>query len=320
MERMGQLGAVGLALESSWGVPVAATRYVEARRADIARLVSYEIPDTLRGTRARRQIRAGAESYAGGIGFDVSASGVGELLKATFGTVTTTLVTSTADGHVYEHTFRRTDATALPSLTIEQNMGGLTSRQIAGVRVNRLTLSLAPGHSLAGEADCRGQSEALITPTTPSYTLDEPLHHTGFTAEVDGEESREIEAFELSFGNNLVDDILTAGGSASIARLPAGTFAVSGRMALGFESVDAYQTFTGADMTSLQFTLAGATIVSTWRYLLQVDLPRVRYTAVDVPLIPGRLAYEIGFEALLDPTQTPPTEAVVTLRNGVAEY
>jgi hypothetical protein len=91
MERMGQLGAVGLALEASWGVPVASARYLEARRADIARTIAYEIPETIRGTRARRQVRAGANSYAGGIGFDVSAEGIGEILKATLGTVTTTL-------------------------------------------------------------------------------------------------------------------------------------------------------------------------------------------------------------------------------------
>ncbi len=320
MERMGQLGAVGLAMEASWGAPVTATRYLEVSRADISRAISYEIPDPIRGTRGRRQVRGGANSYAGSINFDVCASGVGEFLKATFGTVTTTLVSSTTSGSVYEHTFRRLDAVALPSLTIEQNMGGLTSRQIAGVRVNRLSLGLGPGEVLTAEADCRGKSELLITPTSPSYSLDEALHHNGLTAQVGGVDSTEMEGFEVSFGNNLVDDIWSAGGGGDISRLPAGPFAVSGRFALGFESSDAYETFTAGDYTSLQFKLTGATIVSTWRYLLQMDLPRVRYFAVECPLAPGRLVYEVDFEAVLEATQNPQTEASVMLRNGVAAY
>lgn len=320
MERMGQLGAVGLAPESSWGAPAAPTRYLEVSRADIGRAISYDIPDPIRGTRGRRQVRGGANSYAGFINFDVSAEGVGELLKATFGTVTTTLVSSTASGSVYEHTFRRLDAVALPSLTVEQNMGGLTSRQIAGVRVNRLSLSVAPGEVLLGEADCRGQSELLISPTSPSYPLDEALHHNAFTAQVNGVDCPEIEGWEVSFLNSLVDDIWSAGGAGNIAKLPAGAFAVSGRFALGFESTAAYETFCAGDYTALQFKLTGGTIVSTWTYLLQLDFPRVRYFSADLPLVPGRLAYEIDFEALLDGSQSPPAEAVVTLRNSVAGY
>ncbi|NIM07233.1 MAG: hypothetical protein GTO55_11310 [Armatimonadetes bacterium] len=320
MERIGQLGAVGLAQESSWGVPVSAARYLEVSRADIGRAISYEIPDPIRGTRGRRQVRGGANAYAGFINFDGSAEGLGEFLKATFGTVTTTMVSSTASGSVYEHTFRRLDAVSLPSLTIEQNMGGLTSRQFAGVRVNRLSLSLAPGEVLMAEADCRGQSEQLISPTSPSYPLDEALHHNGFTALVGAADCPEMEGWEVSFGNNLVDDIWTAGGGGDIAKLPAGPFAVSGRFALGLESTTAYETFTAGDYTSLQLKMTGGTIVSTWSYLLQMDFPRVRYFSADSPLVPERLTYEIDFEALIDASQDPPVEAVVLLRNSVSGY
>jgi hypothetical protein len=317
MERIGQLGAVGLAMEGTWGEPVAAARYLEARRADITRDIAYEVVDPIRGTRGRRQVRNGATSYAGGIEFDVCASGIGELLKATFGTVTTTLVSSTASGSVYEHTFRRSDTTALPSLTIEQNMGGLTARQIAGVRINRLSFGLPAGGTLIGEADCRGQAELLISPSSPSYALDEPLHHNGFTAQVNGTDSRDLEEFEVSFYNSLVDDIRTAGGGGNIAKLPAGPFAAAGRFSMGFESTAAYETFTAGDYTSLQFALTGATIVSTWRYLLQMNFPRVRYFSAETPLAPGRLVYEIGFEGLIDAAGE---EAVVKLRNSMAGY
>jgi hypothetical protein len=47
-----------------------------------------------------------------------------------------------------------------------------------------------------------------------------------------------------------------------------------------------------------------------------VELPNVRYTAADAPLIAGRLVYDIAFEALLDASQSPPVEVKCRLWNG----
>jgi hypothetical protein len=319
-ERMGQFGAVGLALESTWGQPVAAATYLEVTEADLRPLLHQEVAELVGGTRARRRAIGGSYLYSGPIAFPVCAGNLGPLLKAAFGTVTTTLVSSTASASVYQHTFTRAETTALPSLTIEQNLGGLTSKQVAGVRLNELRLSLRPGQSLAAEADCRGKEETLITPTSPSYPPDDFLHHSGFTAEIGGAAANEVESFELRFLNNLVDDLWTAGGSGQIGRLPAGTFAARGNYQAGFESTTAYQAFKAGSFTPLEFKLTGATIAGTWAYGLQLDLPRVRYFAADVPLVPRRLTYDIEFEGLLDTTQSPPCEARALLTNTTSGY
>ena len=153
----GILGSVGLALESTWGQAAAPTTYVEVTHADVRPVIQQEIPQAVRGTRARRGIRRGGMVCAGPLSFELTAGGEGEQLKPAVGNVTTTLVASSAEGQVYQHTFTRCDTTFLPSLTVEQNMGGLTSRQMAGVRVNQLTLSLAPGRTLVADVDCRGR-------------------------------------------------------------------------------------------------------------------------------------------------------------------
>ncbi len=318
--RIGQLGAVGLALESTWGLPAAPSTYLEVAHADIRPLVGYEIPASVRGTRARRRVRAGAMLCSGALSFDASADGIGELLKAAFGTVSTTLVASSGTAAVYEHAFTRCDTTFLPSLTVEQNLGGLTSRQVAGVRVNQLTLSLAPGRTLMADADCRGRDEALISPTSPSYPSDEPLHHNGFTAEIGGDPNSEVEEFLLRFSNDLVDDVWTAGGEGKLGKLPAGAFSVGGRFTMSFESVEAHETFTSGDPTSLCFRISGPSLVDTWGYGLEIELPRVRYFSADAPLVPGRLTYDIAFEALLDTSQSPPLDARCRLWNTQPAY
>ena len=185
--RIGVLGAVGLGLESTWGQPAAPTTYLEVTHADIRPIINYEVAQSVRGTRARRRVRSGARLCSGPLSFDVCAGGIGELLKATFGTATTTLVASGGGSALYQHTFTRCDTAFPPSLTVEQNMGGLTSRQVAGARVNQLTLSLAPGRALVADVDCRGRDEALVAPTSPSYPADEPLHYNGFAAETGGD-------------------------------------------------------------------------------------------------------------------------------------
>jgi hypothetical protein len=257
---------------------------------------------------------------SGPLTLDVCAGSVGELLKAAFGTVTTTLVASSGGTAVYQHTFTRCDTTFLPSLTVEQNLGGLTSRQVSGVRVNQLTLSLAPGRTLVADVDCRGKDEALISPASASYPADEALHHNGFTAEVDGESSVGVEDFLVRLNNGLVDNIWTAGSEGKLGKLPAGAFSVGGRFTMSFESTDAHQTFTSGDPTSLTFRLAGATLVGTWGYGLEIELPHVRYFSADAPLVPGRLVYDISFEALLDTAQSPPLDARCRLWNAQPSY
>ena len=307
-------------MESSWGQAAVPSTYLEVMSADVRPVVQQEIPQAVRGTRARRGIRRGGMVCAGTLSFDVCAGGVGEVLKAAFGTVVTTLVASSAAGQVFEHTFTRCDTTFLPSLTVEQNLGGLTSRRVAGARVNQLTLSLAPGRTLVADVDCRGREEALVTPTSPSYPTDEALHYNGFTAEVGGEANGEVEEFLVRIGNGLVDNIWTAGGAGRLNTLPAGAFSVGGRFAMSFESTEAHESFVNGDPTSLRFKLAGPAQVGTWGYGLELELPHVRYFSAAAPLTPRRLVYDIAFEALLDTGQSPAVDARCRLWNSRASY
>jgi len=318
--RIGLLGSVGLALESTWGQPESPSTYLEVTHADIRPHINREIPIAVRGTRARRRVRNGPMVCAGTLSFDACAGGIGELLRSAFGTAATTLVASNGASAIYEHTFTRCDTTFLPSLTVEQNMGGLTSRQVSGVRVNQLTLSLAPGRTLVADVDCRGRDEALVSPSSPSYPTDEPLHHNGLTAEFGGEPNADTEEFLVRIANGLVDDIWSAGGGGKLSRLPAGAFSVGGRFRMAFESTAAHEAFVTGEPTSARFGIAGPAVVDTWGYGLEIELPHVRYFSANVPLVPGRLLYDIAFEALLDTSQSPPVDALCRLWNSQPGY
>jgi hypothetical protein len=288
--------------------------------ADIRPVIGYQIPNLVRGTRGRRGVRQGAMVCAGALSFEVCAGGIGEVLKAALGTVTTTLVASAGGSAAYQHTFTRCDTAFLPSLTVEQNLGGLSSRQIAGVRVNQLSLALRPGRSLTAEVDCRGREETLVSPSSASYPADEALHFNGFTAEVGGAECTEVEDFVVRLGNGLVDDIWTAGSAGKLGKLPAGALSVSGRLSMAAESTAVHEAFVNGTPTSLKLRMTGATLVGTWGYGLEIELPKVRYFTADAPLTPARLVYDISFEAVLDTGQQPPLEARCRVWNGRSGY
>jgi hypothetical protein len=199
-------------------------------------------------------------------------------------------------------------------------MGGLTGRRVSGARVNQLSLSLSPGRVLAADMDCRGKEESLISPTTPSYQDDEPLHLNGFTAEVGGAANVDVEEFLVRFDNGLVDSIYTAGGGGKLTRLPAGRFAVGGRLTMTMETTEAQQAFVNGQDTALKFRISGPAIVGTWGYGLEVELPKVRYTAMRAPLAPGRLAYDLSFEALVDASAAPFVEATCRIWNKQSDY
>jgi hypothetical protein len=53
---------------------------------------------------------------------------------------------------------------------------------------------------------------------------------------------------------------------------------------------------------------------------LEIELPHVRYFSAEAPLRPGRLVYDIGFEALLDTSQSPALDARCRVWNARASY
>jgi len=317
MPYMGLLGAAGVGLEPSWGASVAAARYLEVTQADVRPVIGREIPAMVAATRARRRRRDGQVVYRGPVVFDATADNVGEILLAAFGTVTTTLI-NTVGANVYRHFFTRVESTGLPSLTLEQNMGGLWSRQVLGARVEELALAVQPGGSLVFDVEFRARDEASIAPTNPSYSTLESLHHNGFTAEVNSAASGDVESAEVRFGNNLVDDIFGAGQEGKLSHLPAGLFQVSGRYTMAFESGQAHEALKTGIYQALGFSFAGATITGAWRYGLSVELPRVSYRAAEAPLSPDRLVYDISFDALFKASEG--KDARVALTNVTSGY
>jgi hypothetical protein len=89
---------------------------------------------------------------------------------------------------------------------------------------------------------------------------------------------------------------------------------------MAFESTAAHDAFVNGTATNIALKVAGASVVGTWGYGIEITLPSARYFSANVPLAPGRLVYDIAFEALLDTSQQPAMDAQVRLWNARASY
>ncbi len=89
---------------------------------------------------------------------------------------------------------------------------------------------------------------------------------------------------------------------------------------MALESTAAYQAFVNGEAAALKLRANGATLVGTWGYGLELELPKVRYFSMNAPLAPGRLVYDLAFEAVLDTSQQPATEVVCQLWNTRPGY
>lgn len=317
---MGQLGAVGLGLEESWGVQVAPTSYLEVLRADVRPEVEVQPVETARGNRSVRAVAAGPAMVRGPITGPVSAEAIGLLLYAALGEVESTLLLPASGGQpaVYSHLFQRQAGVELPSLTVEQNLGGLGSRIATGCRVHELTLSVLPGGIVTFEAELVGRDEVTGTPTAPSYATDDFLHHNGLTATWNGAADTTLEAAEVTFHNNLATGVATAGGQGRLGGLPAGTFGVTARLTRLATSGQPQQDLLAGAAAALSLNLAGGAIQGAVCRRLQVDIERARLVQAGVALAPGRLAHQVELRGIVSPATG--HECVVELVNTVASY
>lgn len=317
---IGQRGAVGMGLEMVWAVPTAPTHYLEVYLSDVRARIDVEPVETVRGCRSHRAVAAGPVLIGGAMQGPVSADSIGLLLYTTFGQVETTELAAPGGGNpgVYQHVFTRQAGTDLPSVTLEQNLGGVTSRRTLGCRMDELTLAVRRAGILTFEAELVGCDEGMMTPTTPTFATDDFLHYRGFSAVLDGVENTDLEEAEVTFGNGLVTGLAAAGGNGRISRLPASSFAVSGRFTMLATTTNLELSYIGGQTFPLSLMVAGSRIQGLHYRQLQVDLPRVRLSGATVPLAPGRLAHEVEFLALLDPTED--NDCQVTLISTVASY
>lgn len=305
VERIGQYGAVGFALENvaSWGAEVAPAFWTMVDNINVRPEINREVPANIRGSRQAKATRDGGRLYSGTFTFDVQPQEIGALLKAAFGTVTTSqvVVGSAGGGNVYQHRFTAAETVALPSFCLWQDWGVTNGRYIKGCRVNQLTIGSDPRGPLKCTVDLRAISEtATSNKPSASYSTLDALHHNGFTATTSSAaDNTALERAELRLTNNL-EEVFTAGNSGFISRCPATGFAAEGTMRVLFVDETERNAFLNDSAQGWNWQWSGTAITSGWSYSLLVEWPALHPMTHDLPIAPGVLREEIGIQGIYD--------------------
>lgn len=313
MAGIGALAHIGLAKETTFGTPVAATAYLPFETESITAEIEQVVDSSLKALLDESPSYGGLETYGGEIVFPVRPTSVGHILRAAMGEPTTT------GTNPYTHTFipKQAEFSAdcfLPPYTIEVHRDLSSAFQYAGCVVNSLQLSYgAKQKILKAQAEIIAKDVALITKSTPSFETNDPFLWHQAVLQVGGANNNIFEEFSVKLNNNL-EGVATLNNTKKIAKIwPTGVRTVEVDATIGIYDLTEYNRFVNQSETNFTITFTSGS------FQFKIELPKVRYTAFPLSVGgPDRLTVKLKGKAKYDATTTGAIK--ITLVNNTASY
>jgi hypothetical protein len=248
-ERPGSESATGLAVESSFGVPISATTFLPMTSNGMEYDSGWFSPTLMMGDRDKQVFNLQGEAKnIGAIEGPLFPSNAIPLLVAAIGTD----VVSGAGP--YTHTISQ--ANTLASLTVEKNLGNYQSLQFAGCRVGKFSVKAPVGDEpVMLSADMSGQSVAILTsPTAISVTNELPWVFSEASLTLDTHARADVTNVELEIDNGLKETWTYSGNHGPSFITPV-SLHVSGKIDVVWSSLN---DSTYGDFTTYENLTAGA--------------------------------------------------------------
>ena len=308
---------VGLGKESTYGTPVAATRYIDAV-ASLKPNHNWYIQPSVVDRSVRKKV-LGIYRTEGRIGeFDVEPENIGELLLGCFGSVST----SQPQAGVYQHTFSPADT--LPSYTLRLG-SDIIERVLPGCLVEALTFKFTADKPVKATAEVySGMAESLNSIGTPTLSTLPPLTmFENSTLTIAGSDKRQqVYEVEVTVKNNILFNRGAVDSRYYTVRRY-GQREVTGKVSLYFDDTSELQRFLNGEEFALVVQAQGAVIAEGYRYGLKLELRRCVYlrdAAPDIVAASEPLVIEAPFQAFYDTTGGFNAEVKATLVNTVSTY
>lgn len=300
---IGALGYVGYAVEAVEGTALAPTRFLPVTSYNVPDPNEYQSPLTIRGSRDINLALASAQVIEGTMELPMVVHDVGPLLKSAFAA---TVNTSNYSGGGYTHTL--TPGNASPTMTFESSRQNILMMRHTGVRVNTFELKGTFNEVVMASVGLDGIAGIKYTgaAATPAYhaTSVTPLHFDRAKVQIGGSDSAIVKEFTFSVNNN-VEHIGTLRSTRSFYRVALGPREMGLAMTLDFQDATEYDRLLNDTEFAVQLYMEGPTGIGaggTSRMSLQIDLPRVKYRMIGVPLNAGDFLSQDVECTVLQPT------------------
>ena len=335
--------SIGLKKETTYGTGVTVDQFLEFTSESLDRKATYVQGKGLRvGARVARADRRylGKEVSEGGITVEAASKGLGILLNAALGTVTTTVVPAQTPA-VYQQVHTPATTDPLNSYTIQKGIpplggGATTPITFLGAQCKSLELSAKAGDIVEVATDWTAREVVTATAyAPPSYPTGIELFTfvhgaicvggtvTGPTATAiatGGTAVANINEFSLKWDNGLDDAGWNLGGAGKRSRRAvAGVGGLSGKLTAEYDSTvlrDAYLAQT--DLSLLLTFTHSATIGTNAKPVLQVWVPVINLEG-GLPTANGGdvITQSIDFTGLDNLTNAPLTIVYVSTDTAV---
>jgi len=223
---------MGIAKETVFGTPVTATVFCPVGDIKIDPDPGLFFPELMMGTLEKNVFPLyGEYKFNGNAGFPLFPTNGIELLVGAIGA---DVVTGTTP--LYTHTI--SPANALPSFTIEKNVGGYQSEQYAGCKINKYELKLASGNQpVEVTVDFMGKTVAtMTTPTAVTVVNESPFVFAEGTVTLLGSVDATVQSATITIENTVKETY--TGGSHTPAYLTPVARHVHGQMTVVFTSLN----------------------------------------------------------------------------------
>jgi hypothetical protein len=204
---------------------------------------------------------------------------------------------------------------ALPSFTLESNLGGLESIQYAGCVVNKLTIKGTTKTEAQVTVDLICKADAQITPTVPSYSADQPFVLAGTTLDVFGSSDTAIESFELTV-DNMVDPRYTYSGNRVPTYLPSKGRAVELKVTESLQAMTYYGDLPSATSTSAPTSGAETVTLVSGSDQVIFAMPQMAIMKLSQPIKVGEtIVQDISLKAWLGALASSMTATIISSQN-----
>jgi len=316
---LGHKAYLGLGQETTWGTPVARTKFLELVSGGDTLVVNEQkiISQGVQGigVRGDLEVAKGAISVEGSLTVEHTYDGLEVLLKHAFGAVTSTQPNAAGDPTVWQHVF--TIADALPTgLTIEVARD-LTAFIHEGCKITGVEFSVGgPDELLRLVLEVLGEDVATGSPTSPTFPAVGRFNAPEAVLKWNTA-ALKVSQFSIKLDNKLDADRRQIGARQRLEPVRSGKIEVTGSFVAEFEDTTLLTDFRNATNRALQVKFTGPAIgVQTRTYEMTLDCNVSQIT--DYPLNvddEGRITVEVAFRAFRNATDN---ELKVTLQNLTA--
>lgn len=316
--------SIGAAIETVYGTPVTPTKFVEFTEESLDWTPTFLQGQGLRvGSRVQRAQRRtlGKQQVDGGFTVEAVSKGLGWILNAAFGVVTTTQRGTTG---VFQQNHTPAASDFLNSYTIQKGVpplgGGATlAHTFAGMVCSQLEIDCPNSDLVTLKPTWNDRSVDMTTGyAAPSYpTPVELLKFAGGAITIGGAPTpptttalatggtvaADIRDINLTWANSIDDGGFNLGGGGKRVRKPAiGLSALTGTMTAEFDSAVLRDAYLNQTDLALVLTFLGSTVIGSGsdNPALQLFMPLIRLEG-ELPKVPSGgapVTQSIGFTGL----------------------